>query len=208
LELLQMRDGEPFSFRVFLPGVPRFVETWRQGPRSAEWHRHYLVAPGHSLYLAKGERVELTRMRSEDGLRVEQTMLSAAFPLDWMALSLVAHVLAPSLRSADIDGRTPQGFVDSLAVAELPQASVLKDVSVAWHGTITAWTTRLSVPDWDATGVALVLEGQNAHALRALIAAAGFRGVQHRDLDDWLWQAWRERQPAGPADNAGTSRAA
>lgn len=192
-----MASGDPYIFRVFPNEPPVFVERWRQGPEAAEWHRHYLLAPGYSLSLVRAERVDLVRYRTLDGFRVEETMLSSAFPLDWMALTCIGTVLPHALSDLEIDGSGPQAFVDSMAVPELVQASVLKQVRTAFHGTVIARTTWLTVPEWDAAGLCFSLSGMQPHALRALIAAAGYGGVQHRDLDDWLREAWRSAGAAG-----------
>lgn len=202
-------SGDPFIFRVFLNEPPGFVEQWRQGSEASEWHRHYLVRPGHSLVLVRGERLDLVRHRTAEGFRVDHTLLSAAFPLDWMALACIGSVLPPALKDLEIDGSSAQAFVDSMAVEGLPQASVLKQVSTAFHGTIVARTTWLSVPEWEATALSFSLSGMQPHALRALISAAGWAGVQHRDLDDWLRQARREwRLREAPEGAAGRTRAA
>jgi len=190
-------SSDPFVFRVFLDRPPEFVEGWRQGPEASEWHRHYLLGPGYSMVLVRGERLDLVRRRTVEGFRVDETLLSAAFPLDWMALTCIGTAMPQPIRDIEIDGSSPQAFVDSLALDELPQASVLKQVRTAHHGTIVARTTWLTVPEWDATALSFTLSGMQPHALRALVAAAGWGGLQHRDLDSWLWQVCREHQAGG-----------
>jgi hypothetical protein len=181
-----MRDGEPYVFRLFPDRVPSFLATWRKGPSFSEWHRHYVVGPGYSLSLVKGERVDLTRYRVVDGFRVEQNLLSAAFPLDWMALTCIGTALPREFRDVEIDGRTPQGFVDSLAMTAIPQASVLKETETAFCGTMIARATYLTVPDAEAHGLMVAVEGSHPNALRTVLSAAGFGGLRHQDLDDWL----------------------
>lgn len=178
-------------FRVFTKEAPEYLETWRPAGEGARWDRHYLLSPGHSLRLTEGRRVELRRMRSMSGLRTEQTMLSTVFPLDWMGLSCIDQALPASLRGVQIDGRSAQGFVDSLATAELPQASVLTRIRRFWHGTTLAEIGWISVPEWQAETVSVQFESGNAPALRALLAAAGLGAVQHHDLEDWLRSAHR-----------------
>jgi len=205
-----MSNGDPYVFRVFLTQPPAFVETWRQGPEAAEWHRHYLLSPGHGLSVVRGERVDLVRYRTMDGFRVEETLLSSAFPLDWMGLTCIATALPPALAELKIDGSSAQAFVDSMAVPELAQASVLKEVRTAFQGTVIARTSWLTVPEWDASGLAFSLSGMRPHALRALVRAGGFDGLQHRDLDDWLGEARRtfERRGGTRPQPGGRIRAA
>ncbi|MBJ3778238.1 hypothetical protein [Acuticoccus mangrovi] len=186
-----LRDGEPFVFRTFPVDVPAFLRTWRPGPARAVWDRHYLVAPGHGLRLAGGERVEVTRLVTDDGFRVEEAVLTATFPLDWMALTCVANVLPSSFRTVDIDGRTPQAFVDSLATPSLPQASVLVQETSSFLGSVIGRVQRLTVPDWNTRMLSVAYESPNGTALRSLLAGAGLRGVQHRDLCDELREAHR-----------------
>lgn len=197
-----MRDVEPFVFRTFREEVPDFLRTWRQTEAAARWDRHYLIRPGHSLCLAGGTVVELKRAHTEDGFRVDRTLLAASFPLDWMSLSLVASALPRPFAVQELDGRSAQGFVDSLAFAALPQASVLKEIVRARSGGVTATAATLKVPDWNAASVALTFESVDAGALRSLLSAGGFSGLSHRDLDDWLRDAHRA------ASRAGATRAA
>lgn len=200
-----MSSSDPYVFRLFLSEPPAFVETWRQGPAAAEWHRHYLLSPGHGLSVVRAERVDLVRYRTIDGFRVEKTLLSSAFPLDWMGLTCIATALPHGLADLQIDGTSAQAFVDSMAVPELPQASVLKEVRTAFQGTVIARTSWLTVPEWSATGLSFSLSGMRPHALRALVRAAGFDGVQHRDLDDWLREVHRTfKRRADPRPQAGS----
>ncbi|MCF3936075.1 hypothetical protein L1787_22040 [Acuticoccus sp. M5D2P5] len=199
-----MRDGEPFQFGVFMREAPRFLNGWRQGPQSAQWDRHYLVAPGTGIRIIGGERIEVTRRgdgrRHGQGFGTETVLLNAAFPLDWMALTLLERQLGRHVRKGEIDGDSAQSLVDSLAIDDLVQASVLKRSRTAFHGTIIATTTALSVPDWNASAIGVMFEAANPDALRALLNAVGFGNRQHRDLDDWLRQAYRDRRPAVPAE--------
>lgn len=191
-----MGEGEVYQFRVFLSAVPRFVQNWTQRLPRTDWDRHYLLTPGHGLRLAAGERVELTRLRSRDGFRVEEILLSARFPLDWMSLSLIGDLLPRALQTVELDGRSAQQFVDMLAFLELPQASVLKERSVATAGAITATTTRLTVPAWTAAAVSVAFESANPGALRAMVSSGPLRGLVHRDLDDWLRQKFADANSA------------
>jgi hypothetical protein len=183
---------DTFLFRVFCKDAPEYLETWRPAGEGARWDRHYLLTPGHSLRLTEGRRVELRRMRSISGLRTEQTLLSTIFPLDWMGLACIDQALPASLRGLEVDGRSAQTFVDSLAVAGLPQASVLTRARRHCHGTTLAEIEWVSVPEWTAETVSVQFESGSAPALRAVLAAAGLGTVQHRDLEDWLRSAHRE----------------
>ncbi|WP_108662649.1 hypothetical protein [Acuticoccus kandeliae] len=200
-----MRDGEPFQFGVFFSAAPTFLNAWRQGPRQARWDRHYLLQPGTSLRIIGGERVELTGAETVDGFRIEKTLLNAAFPLDWMSVTLLERHVGAHLHKSDLDGRSAQTFVNTLAVPGLVQASVLKRTRTAFHGAIIASTTELSVPDWGASCAWVSFESANPDALRALLKATGLGNRQHQDLDDWLRQAYRNRRPVAAARPAATA---
>ena len=203
-----MSSNDPYIFRVFVDQRPGLVDTWRQGPSSAEWHRHYLLSPGTSLSVVRAERVDLIRNRSLDGFRVQDTILSSAFPLDWMGLMCITTALPHGLSDLPIDGSNPQAFVDSLAVPELPQASVLKEIRTAYQGSVIARTTRLTVPAWRASGLSFALTGMQSAVLRSLIASAGLSGAQHTDLDDWLRSARRSAGAEAAAGGVSDARTA
>lgn len=184
-----MRDAGLYQFGVLVPDVPSIFRTWHLETEYSVWDRHYLVPDGHSLKVGEGQRVELTRRRTANGLRVEDELLRATFPLDWMALSVVERVLPRPIRGTELDGGSPQAFVDSLAFPSLPQASVHKAVEVMTRGSVTATAITARVPDWRASAVLLSFEAADAHLLRTVLAAHRFAGRPDVALDDWLREA-------------------
>lgn len=183
---------DTFVFRVLGRRALAALESWRIAGESARSDRHYLLAPGYSLRLTEGRRVELARLRGFAGLRRVQTLADAAFPLGRGQLAAISGALPAALRGAAIDGTTAQGFVESLARAALPQANVLARQRRYARGTTIAVASHLSVPAWAAETVAVSFESDDPPALRAVIAAAGLGAAQHADVEDWLGAAYHE----------------
>ncbi|MEM6762868.1 MAG: hypothetical protein AAF615_08325 [Pseudomonadota bacterium] len=197
-----MFDDHSFCFRVFAPTIPSFLATWRAVSETSHWERHYLVAPGHELKLRGAEAVILTRNQDLGEVSREDKILEAGFPLDWMALKVIADVLPRSISRHDLDGTSAQSLVDCLAHPELAQASVHVHTRQVVLGSTLTEISRLSVPDWKASSVALTFKSRNAHALRAVLAAAGLSRTPHETLAGWLQRAHQASLPPPPVKKA------
>lgn len=192
--------SDTVHFRVFVHAVPSVLRTWAHQGAWSVWDRHYLLGSRHTLKIAEGRKVSLTKHGTWAGFRVEDELLDAAFPLDWMATSLIKGLLPRGARVAGVDGRSPQAFVNSLAAPTLIQASVLKSTEVSWRNGVTVAATELTVPDWSAKGTTLAFSCDDPDRLRTVLAAHRFAGLTDCTLDDWLAAAARK--------TAGASRAA
>lgn len=190
-----MMNNPSLCFRVIDSQPPRALSGWRTVSERESWERHYLIGSQHSLCLSQGRRVLLTAHCAQDGFRTETVMLDASFPLDWMALNVIEQALPRRLRGLEIDGTDAQSFVDALAVPDLVQASVHRHTRLAVLGATTMEVSTLTVPQWNANAVATTFESRNSHALRAMVASAGFGARQHQDLRDWLQAVSAAQRP-------------
>lgn len=186
-----MRDQTLYEFRLFLRRPPGFLARWPVSSTGARWDRHYLVGRGLSLRLEQARRVVVTRWRPAEGFAVEEPVLDAALPLDWAATTCVEAVLPRSHRPLEVDGSTAQTFVDSLAAADLKQASVLRRDTHHRHGGAMVTLTELSVPAWNAATVTVSFRAARPDLLRTLLARVGLDAFQHQGIDDWLHKAAR-----------------
>lgn len=181
-----MADHSLYQFRLFFRDMPTIFDDWRAYDDERRWDRHYLLGEGMSLRIDRGERIELSRWGEDGQFWIEHTILSCAFPLDWMALSCIARALPRELRQCEVDGRSAQTFVDSLAVPDLVQASVLKHDRHLREGSVMATLTTLSVPDWGALAITCNLVCHAPHNLHGVLARAGMDRYRHFGLDEWL----------------------
>lgn len=145
--------------------------------------------------LAEGQRVQIHKFGERDGFRTEQLLADAAFPLDWMAISLTMDVLPVANRLLDIDGRDPQSFVDSLSRPDIAQVSILKVAKRYAHGPAVAEMTDFAIPGWSTLGVMLTLEASSPIAMRAHLAALGLLDHTHVEFADYLAAVHEERLP-------------
>ncbi|WMS43255.1 hypothetical protein RDV64_02300 [Acuticoccus sp. MNP-M23] len=188
-------NNPSLCFRVIDGHAPRPLTGWRVVREREIWERHYLIGREHSLCLSQARNVFLTAHGTHDDFRTETLMLDAAFPLDWMALNVIERALPRRLRSLEIYGTDAQSFVDSLAVPELVQASVHRRSRLQVLGATTMDVSTLTVPQWNVSATATTFESRNAHALRAIVASAGYGARQHEDLRDWLQRTSAAQTP-------------
>ncbi|WP_420393212.1 hypothetical protein [Acuticoccus sp.] len=199
-----MSDQDIFEFHAIVAAEPATLRAWQHEPAAASWARHYLVGGGHTLALVSARRIELTRRRFVDGLRVEDELLRADLPLDGTALDMIGRVLPPAIGTLKIDGRTAQRLVDSLAHPALRQASVLIKSQRMTRGPVSATVSTFEVPDWEATGRSIMLRSASATQLRAALDALRLARLPDQPLSDWLRKAHR----AATADAGPRTRAA
>lgn len=196
-----MAEQPPLQFRLFFRDSPTMFAGWRTYDEERRWDRHYIIGSNLSLRIERGERVELTRWGMVGRFAVASTVLSSAFPLDWMALSCITRSLPREFRMADIDGRSAQRFVDSLALPGLVQASVLKHERYMRDGAVMGTASRVEIPDWNARGITVNLSCQHANSLKLTLEALELDRYQHLAFDTWMQRAYDAAFPAPAEDD-------
>lgn len=196
-----------YQFRLFFRDTPTMFAGWRAYDHERRWDRHYLLANNMSLRIERGERVELTRWAMHGHFAVETTVLSSAFPLDWMALSCITRSLPRDHRLTQVDGRTPQTFVDSLAQPGLAQASVLKNERYLREGAVLATSSRIEIPDWNVEAITMNLTCHHRQSLQLALEAVEMDRYQHLGFDDWMSNAHAKAFPEPTEPDKGTGSA-
>lgn len=187
-----MREPGSFEFGALVAGTPTFLAKWRLMTETSVWDRHYIVGNGHGMRINSGTQLLITRRNFGSGFRVEEDVIEATFPLDWMVAVAVRRVLPKPLRQAALAARgSAQAFVDALAEERLPQASVHKLSRTYRKGGILATMCHLHVPDWDANAIHLNLKVVDPKVLTELLVENDLEAHQDVAIEDWLCLAYQ-----------------
>lgn len=187
-----MREPGSFEFGALVAGTPTFLSKWRLTSETAVWDRHYIVGNGYGVRICSGAQLLITKRNFGSGFRVEQEVVEATFPLDWLVATAVRGVLPKGLRRTALAARgSAQAFVDALAEERLPQASVHKLSRTYRKGGIMATMCHLHVPDWQADAIHLNLKVIDPKMLTELLVENDLEAHQDVAIEDWLCLAYQ-----------------